>query len=316
MSTQPRVASLATIAVLIIVTSAPATAAPGDLDWSASYDGPAARKDRAFAIAAHPDDARVYVTGESRGDGLDYATIAYDGLTGDELWVARYEGPGQQDTASAIAVAPDGQTVVVTGSSWEFSDDADWATVAYDADTGDELWVRRMNLGATGHDHGRDVLIHGDRVLVREPQAVALRALGESAQVAAAVQQVVDELAAGGLFLAHGVPLGPFVALGERVEGLRGGGQHVVHGGAAPGGPVRPGGCHVGADQGSQPDPGLGGLFALGTARSQFLPGQPAPGRRGVGEYAGVSLQIRLVLQMPLGRVPSRHAAPPDRMRR
>lgn len=150
---------------------------------------------------------------------------------------------------------------------------------------------------------------HGDRVLVREPQPVAFRALGQSAQVATAVQQVVDELAASGFFLAYGDPLRPLIALGERVDGLCRGAQHVVHGNVVPGRPVRPGGCHVGADHDAQAQARLRGPLAQRAARIQFASGQSAPGRRGVREDAGVPLQVLVVF---LGRVPARHVGLPE----
>lgn len=67
-------------------------------------------------------DGNVYVTGESQGDNgdLDYATIAYDS-DGNQLWVARYDGPANGDD-SAVAVALDSSgDVYVTGSSLDAS---------------------------------------------------------------------------------------------------------------------------------------------------------------------------------------------------
>ncbi len=69
---------------------------------------------------------------------------------------------------------------------------------------------------------------HRDRVRVGQDQAEAFGALREAAQVAAAVEQVVDELAARGILLADGESLGPLVPLGERVHGLGDGSQQVV----------------------------------------------------------------------------------------
>jgi hypothetical protein len=62
----------------------------------------------------------VFVTGYSAGynTSLDYATVAYDGTTGTERWVTRYNGPGNgDDGAYALGVGRHGGTVFVTGYS-------------------------------------------------------------------------------------------------------------------------------------------------------------------------------------------------------
>ena len=54
--------------------------ATGDQRWAHRYQGPANGDDVARALAVSADGARVYVTGDSLGDGagLDYATLSYD----------------------------------------------------------------------------------------------------------------------------------------------------------------------------------------------------------------------------------------------
>jgi len=72
---------------------------------------------------------------------------------GTQLWVSRYNGPGRDfDEAAAVAASPDGQTVFVTGSSVGAgpSSTSQYATVAYQASTGAQRWVRRYdNPGGT-----------------------------------------------------------------------------------------------------------------------------------------------------------------------
>ena len=72
----------------------------------------------------------AYVTGLSEGlsTGPDYATIKYNS-TGQEQWVARYNGLGNNwDEATGIAVDGLGN-VYVTGTSTDLSGDWDYATI-------------------------------------------------------------------------------------------------------------------------------------------------------------------------------------------
>ena len=57
--------------------------------------------------------------------------------------VRRYQGPGDEtDEATSVAVSPTGKKVFVTGWSWGRSTIA-YATVAYNAATGAQWWVKR-----------------------------------------------------------------------------------------------------------------------------------------------------------------------------
>jgi len=133
------------------------SAATGRRLWVRRYNGPGNGFDIARSVAVSPGGGRVFVTGGSRGraagDDYDYATVAYSAATGRRLWVSRYnrpEPPSTQlgDTASAVAVSPGGGRVFVTGSSWGGrAAGIDYATVAYSAATGRQLWVSRHNKG-------------------------------------------------------------------------------------------------------------------------------------------------------------------------
>jgi hypothetical protein len=146
-------------------------AATGSQLWASRYTGPRAGDDEATSLAVSPDNSTVYVTGHSHGTGTgaDYATVAYDASTGAEGWVTRYNAPdGGDDAGLAIGVAPDSTLLFVTGRTETGSAGIDGTTVAYDAPTGTQRWVRSYD----GPGSGNDVLLalgvspDGSRVFV------------------------------------------------------------------------------------------------------------------------------------------------------
>jgi hypothetical protein len=100
----------------------------------------------------------VYVTG---GYGYDYLTIKYDS-TGSEAWVARYDGPANdRDFAYDIVLDAAGD-VYVTGYCNGIYSQADCATIKYDGDTGDELWVVLYNGPENGGDVAKAIVLDTD----------------------------------------------------------------------------------------------------------------------------------------------------------
>jgi uncharacterized delta-60 repeat protein len=119
--------------------------------WVARYSGPSQLDNTAFAVAVD-DTGNVYVTGSSQGPdtGYDYATIKYD-AAGNELWVARYDGPAHTNDYPIGLSLDSAGNVYVAGTQSEISaDQADYATVKYDAN-GKEIWVVRYD-GPDGLD--------------------------------------------------------------------------------------------------------------------------------------------------------------------
>jgi hypothetical protein len=169
------------VSMLSVLSVVPAAAvAPGDVRWIAEASGPVDGQDEPTDIALSPDGGTAFVTGMSHSSpcaGIclytdDAMTVAYDTATGAEDWRARYDGPvpdglGRFDTdvARAVAVSPDGSTVVIAGSSAADVVDqyppTDMLAIAYDATDGDQLWLVRRG-DPTRQETGVDVAIAPD----------------------------------------------------------------------------------------------------------------------------------------------------------
>ena len=88
----------------------------GKRAWTARYNG--GGFDLALAVGSTPDSGMVVVTGLSSAPTHDddYATIGYRAGDGATSWVARWDdGKHGNDVAVALAMAPDGSAVYVTG---------------------------------------------------------------------------------------------------------------------------------------------------------------------------------------------------------
>ena len=114
----------------------------------------------AAAIGASPDGTKVFITGTAAGGGGHvYRTLAYDASSGTTQWTTDYQDPiKREDHGLALAVAPDGSHVFVTGCVSDAYGEPvcaglpDYATVAYDADTGVQAWATTYDGPVGGQD--------------------------------------------------------------------------------------------------------------------------------------------------------------------
>jgi len=90
---------------------------------------------------------------------LDYGTVSYD-RNGNQLWVARYNGPGNAfDEANAIVVDSAGNTYVTGGSMGSGNGTRyDYDTVKYDKN-GKQLWAARYHGPGYGDDIANAVAV-------------------------------------------------------------------------------------------------------------------------------------------------------------
>jgi outer membrane protein assembly factor BamB len=90
-------------------------------------------------------------------------------VPGAQLWAAEYSGSIRTySEAYSVAASPTGKTVFVTGESLRGSSRFDYATVAYNAATGAQLWAKRYNGPGNGADAARSVAVSpaGGKVFV------------------------------------------------------------------------------------------------------------------------------------------------------
>jgi Beta-propeller repeat len=120
--------------------------ATGQQQWAARYDEGGYS---AAADIAVDGSGNVYVTGRTADSNhySDYGTVKYN-PAGQQLWVARYNGPPGNGPDAATAIALDGSgNVYVTGYSSRTNftyNDYGYATIKYDS-SGQQQWVARYD---------------------------------------------------------------------------------------------------------------------------------------------------------------------------
>ena len=135
-------------------------AATGAELWNARR----AFNDYGVELGTSPDGSIVFVAGEHRGTRGDHSvTVAYAAESGRKLWIARREN----GLVAALDVSPNGSKVFITGGTRgtvHYSNN--FATLAYDAATGAQLWMRRYGPEHTGVAQAIEVSPNGSTVFV------------------------------------------------------------------------------------------------------------------------------------------------------
>ncbi|MGH2711557.1 MAG: PQQ-binding-like beta-propeller repeat protein [Actinomycetota bacterium] len=144
--------------------------------WVATYDHVPGHArggiDMPYDSQMSGDGSLVFVTGQSwheEDDAYDYATQAYEVATGAVRWSARWaSAEGGHDIPYDLALSPDGKTLFVHGSQHmnPVGEGADYATVAYDAATGELKWASGYDGAPDDTGYGVAVSPDGDYVYV------------------------------------------------------------------------------------------------------------------------------------------------------
>jgi hypothetical protein len=112
---------------------------------------------RSLAVDA-AGTADYLTTASPAGTGSAIVTVAYDAATGGRRWLARHR-PAGTGTAmgAAVAVSPDGKTLVMTGMAESAKTRTDSVTVAYDTASGKQRWAKSYN-GPANQNEGTGLL--------------------------------------------------------------------------------------------------------------------------------------------------------------
>jgi uncharacterized delta-60 repeat protein len=112
----------------------------GALLWEKRFTSAGFNSDVATSVALDAS-GNVVITGNSFGGTngsptflTDYYTLLYDGVSGNQLWSARYDGPAKgPETTHALVVTTTGDVIVTGESDGDFTSDIrmDYATVKY-----------------------------------------------------------------------------------------------------------------------------------------------------------------------------------------
>lgn len=113
--------------------------------WTTLFASPAGGDSESYAIVVSADGSKVFVTGRTNfsGAGSAVGTVAYDAVTGAQLWFQPAQ-PALITTGRTIGVSADGSRVYVGGDSASGypTGNVGFLTLGYDATSGQNLWAR------------------------------------------------------------------------------------------------------------------------------------------------------------------------------
>lgn len=132
-----------------------------NLVWEKRYNGPGNLQDNAYKIKCD-NSGNVYVTGRSigNGSGYDFCTIKYS-ANGSQIWIQRYNGPGNGEDISVSLDLDKNNSVYVTGSSLNSSGNMDYCTIKYDS-SGNLIWIRRYDEGFDDRSVDLEIDVYGN----------------------------------------------------------------------------------------------------------------------------------------------------------
>ncbi len=143
-----------------ITTVTPFVAVPENFTgvWSNRYNGFGGAAELAGWTAIDAN-SNVIVVGSSDAllFGKDFLTIKYSSA-GAPVWTNRYNGPGNRDDAPAGVAVDSSGNVIVTGYSWNGTND-DYYTAKYAAADGALLWEQRYNSPSNSTDQAVAVAV-------------------------------------------------------------------------------------------------------------------------------------------------------------
>ncbi len=136
--------------------------ATGKEIWVRRYNGPANGGDWATALAVD-GSGQAAITGKSERSKPEYdmATIAYD-AGGKELWIQRYDGPGNAyDDAAAIDRDASGNIFITGTSTCRTADNSDKSyltTIKYGSN-GKPFWIKKYRWPGNAADHATGIAV-------------------------------------------------------------------------------------------------------------------------------------------------------------